>query len=229
MTSMGLGERVENRQDASPGSAKTLGERIGGGDRRLELIEEVSQHVERRACRPLVGERQPARERRCAAARRGAGGAFLVPSRIARRRERPRDPAGRQLLEPFGVAGMIEHAQPDLERRDVAAGHEHIGRGKPEVRRPEERRQRRGAEPRRDRGEDEIERRGEGLGGERQRIAQLHGNAARREDFSGRDRRTAGVAGRRPLCDRAERRDADDEARECGARRRTARPRDRGW
>ena len=51
--------------------------------------------------------------------------------------------------------------------------------------RPQERRQRRGAEPRGHGGEDEIERRGEGLGGERQRIAQLHGNAARREHVSG--------------------------------------------
>ena len=94
MTSMGLGERVENRQDARPGPAKTFGERIVGGDRRLELIEEVSQHLERRTCRPLVGERQPARERR------------VRPPRARRGRRHPCPIAGR------AAAPALPRAQP---------------------------------------------------------------------------------------------------------------------
>ena len=79
---------------------------------------------------------------------------------------------------------MIERAQTDFESSNVATDHDIIGRREHEVRRSQERHERRGAESRRNRGEDEVECCREGFGGKRQRLAQLDGHAARREDFA---------------------------------------------
>ena len=174
------GQAVEDREHRATRAQVPLAKRIVQPDGAAERAQELAERPQQRARRLLDGQRRKHVDHGRGRAGR-IGGLRRVPSRVARRLERSALPLGRQRFQSRRVAAVVERRQPDGQCGNGVGRELEVRGAEHEVRRSEQGDERRRGEAGGDGGEDQVQRGGERLGGQRQRVARLERHAARGE------------------------------------------------
>ena len=145
MVAMRRGQAVEDREHRAARAQAPLAERVVQDDGAAERTQELTERRQQHARGLLDGQRRKRADHGRGRAGR-MGGLRRVPPRIARRPERSALPLPCQRFQSRGVAAVVERRQPDRQGSDGVGRQLEVRGAKHEVRRSEQREQRRRGE-----------------------------------------------------------------------------------